>query len=331
MKKTILTTIAISALLVSLVAPGCLRLVKADSNDPISFIDSATTISSPVNMTYNNRKLTLSLTVPIWSIMGMPTDVSMNYSIDGIYNGSVPLRNITPPDAPPIATKVGIGAGNVDFPELPDGSHYLTIYLYGLNMRNYQPQFKSFVYTIYFSIDDPNSIFSPTPSATSTPKVTPSPTPSFSYSPRAQKQFAVNNTMYAFHSSELLCSFNATAGCWIELNLTVTGDYPFDTVFEVSSNTHGVIFNSTIYQSSASNNLTQTFVLNYDDSYNVTVTKQSFYSTVTIKGTINLVNQEPSTTPSPAVPELSYCTVVILVVLATTVIIVVLKRKAKNF
>ena len=178
MKKTLLTAIAISALLLSLMVTVCPHPVRADSADFISFLDSAVTIFSPVNMTYNYRNLTLNLTVPVWSIMGMPTSVSMNYSIDGIYNGPVPLRTITPPDAPPIATKVGWGAGSVDLPELPDGSHYLTIYLYGLNMRNYQPQFKSYVYTVYFSIDDPNSIFIPTPTPTLTPSPTPSPTAS---------------------------------------------------------------------------------------------------------------------------------------------------------
>ena len=155
------------------------------STDSIHFIDSDVTIFSPINMTYNHRNLILHLTVPVWSMMGMPTNVSMNYSIDGSYNGSIPLKTITHPDAPPIATKVGYGAGSVDLPELPNGSHYLTIYLYGLNMQNYQPQFKSYVNTVYFSIEDPNSIFIPTPTPTSvpTPTLTPSPSPSLAPSP----------------------------------------------------------------------------------------------------------------------------------------------------
>lgn len=182
MKKEILTAIAISALLISLMAIICSYPVRADSTDFIRF-DSGVTIFSPINMTYNYRNLTLNLTVPVWSIIGMYSSVSMNYSIDGIYNGPVPLRDTTNPDAPPIITKVGMGAGSVDLPELPDGSHYLTIYLYGLNMQNYQPQFKSYVNTVYFSIDGPNSIFIPTPSPTPTPTLTPSPSPSLTPTP----------------------------------------------------------------------------------------------------------------------------------------------------
>jgi hypothetical protein len=155
----------------------------ADSAGSISFLDSALTIFSPLNMTYSYRNLILNVTVPIWSIMGMPNSVSMNYSIDGTHNGQVSLRDITPPDAPPIATKVGMGAGIVNLPELPDGSHYLTIYLSGLNMENYQPQFKSYIYTVFFSIDDPNSIFSPTSSPT--PSQTLSPTSGSSTNPTA--------------------------------------------------------------------------------------------------------------------------------------------------
>jgi hypothetical protein len=176
MKKSLFIAITISSLLISLIITAFPFTVRADSTGSLSFLDSALTIFSPLNTTYNNRNLILNVTVPIWSIMGMPNSVSMNYSIDGTYNGQVPLRNITPPDSPPIATKAGIGAGRVNLPELPDGSHYLTIYLYGLNMENYQPQFKSYIYTVFFSTDDPNSIFSPTPSQTPTPTLQPSPT-----------------------------------------------------------------------------------------------------------------------------------------------------------
>ena len=176
MKKSLLIAITISVFLISLIITAFPFPVRADSTGSISFLDSALTIFSPLNMTYNNRHLILNVTVPIWSIMGMPNSVSMNYSVDGTYNGQVSLRDITPPDAPPIATKAGMGAGIVNLPDLPDGPHYLTIYLYGLNMENYRPQFKSYIYTVFFSIDDPNSIVSPTSIKTHTPILQQDPT-----------------------------------------------------------------------------------------------------------------------------------------------------------
>lgn len=56
------------------------------------------------------------------------------------------------------------GAGIVNLPELPEGSHSLTIYLEGFNQKYYEPQFLSYVNTVYFAIDltPPNmSILSP--------------------------------------------------------------------------------------------------------------------------------------------------------------------------
>jgi hypothetical protein len=336
MKKTTLANIAISTLLISLAVSICSYQVMADSADSVNFLDSALTIYSPVNMTYNYRHLTLDLTVPVWSIMGMPNNVSMNYTVDGIFSGSVPLRDITPSDAPPIATKVGMGSGIVDLPEFPDGSHYLTIYLYGLNMLNYQPQFKSYVYTIYFSIDDPNSNFTPittpTPTSYPNPSLTASP-----FSPRVQERFVISNTLYAFQGSKFLCSFNATAGSWVELNMTLSGDNSFVTIFEVTSNNHGSISNSTVYGNVGVSNYTQKVYFNYDDTFNITVAKHPFFSTVTIKGTIDLYRIEPIDTPapptnlplpsstlqpSPSVPEFP-CWIILGLFLATTMLTVV--------
>ena len=183
MKKTLLTAITISALLISSMVTACPHPVRADSTDFISFLDSGVTIFSPVNMTYNYRNLTLNLTLTVGYIHGEAGSIvtgvpSMNYSIDGVYNGSVLLWVAT------TQTHMTIqGVGSAGLPELPDGSHYLTIYLYGYNMQSFQPQFKSYVNTVYFSIDDPNSIFIPTPSPTPTPTLTPSPSPSLAPTP----------------------------------------------------------------------------------------------------------------------------------------------------
>lgn len=44
-------------------------------------------------------------------------------------------------------------AALVNLPELSEGKHTLTIYLYGFNQRTYQPQFLSYVNTVNFVID----------------------------------------------------------------------------------------------------------------------------------------------------------------------------------
>jgi hypothetical protein len=191
MKKAILKTIAISALLISLMVSMNLHSVKADSTDSISF-DSGVTVYSPLSKLYNCRNLTLNLSIGMVGIIhsdGQPVTgpVVMNYSIDGKYSGRVPLWSNA-------GTHMIIsGYGIMDLPELPDGGHTLTIILYGYNMQGYQPQFKSYVNTVYFLIYDPNTTFVPTPSPIPTPTViptpsssptpTPSPTPSILPSP----------------------------------------------------------------------------------------------------------------------------------------------------
>ena len=178
MKKALLVAIAISALLISLMATTCSYPVRADSTDFIRFNDSGVTIFSPINITYNSRYLTLNLTLYSAGTMGsIDSGISMNYSIDGIFNGSVCIWwSITG-----MHVMTG-GAGIVYLPELPEGSHCLTIYLEGLNQYSYEPRYQSYVNTVYFTIDDSN----PTKQSTPTPSPShfkPSPSPSPSSSP----------------------------------------------------------------------------------------------------------------------------------------------------
>jgi hypothetical protein len=187
MKKATLTAIAISALLISFIGSMNSYPVKADSADSIKF-DSGVTIYSPLSKLYNYRNLTLNLSIGMVGMIhsdGQPVTgpVAMNYSIDGQYSGRVPLWSNA-------GTHMIIsGYGIMDLPELPDGGHTLTIYLYGYNMQGYQPQFKSYTNSVYFLIYDPNTTFIPTPSPIPTPtptaslKPTPSPTASILPSP----------------------------------------------------------------------------------------------------------------------------------------------------
>jgi parallel beta-helix repeat protein len=155
---------------------------------------------------------------------------------------------------------------------------------------------------------------------------TSTPTPPSSPTINPTTSLIIHSTMYAFHGSKLLCSFNATAGSWVELNMTLTGDNSYASTFEVTSNNNGEIFNATIYGGVGVTNFTQKINLNYDDAYNITVAKHPFCSTVTIKGTIDLYNKEAANytpTPSPSIPEFpSIITVPILIasILAGTII-----------
>jgi hypothetical protein len=174
MKKEVLTAIAISALLISLLATVCSYLVGADSADSIQFLDSGVTVFSPLNMTYYYQNPILNVTLYGAGYLGsIDPEISMNYRIDNIYNGSVHLRGNG--EMHVVTTAVGTAA----LPELPSGSHYLTIYLYGWNQRSYEPKYLSFNNTVYFSIVGTNPTSSPTP----TPLITPSPSPSPNITP----------------------------------------------------------------------------------------------------------------------------------------------------
>ena len=119
----------------------------ADDADSISF-PSGVTVYSPLNNTYDSRYLTLNLT--LYSAGGMGSidpQISMTYSVDGEFNGSVPLEVSNPG-----LHVVTNAAGFVNLPELPVGSHCLTIYLYGHNQKSLNPKYLSYVDTVYFSI-----------------------------------------------------------------------------------------------------------------------------------------------------------------------------------
>lgn len=154
MSKIPLTAIAVLALLPSLVVATFPYPVRADSTD------SGVTIFSPANMTYYYKNLVLNLSLHNAGILGgVDPGISMNYSIDGLYNGSVPLKSNG------VLHLMTDAVGTVDLPELPEGSHHLTIYLYGLNPRTYEPKYLSFINTVYFSTVG-NPVSSPTPSPT---------------------------------------------------------------------------------------------------------------------------------------------------------------------
>lgn len=171
MKKEIFTAIAISGLIVTLLTTVYSHIVLADSADSIQFLDSGITVYSPLNMTYQTQPSILKVNLYGAGNFGsLDPEISMNYSVDNVYNGSVYLRSngemhfITNAD------------GTAALPELPSGSHCLRIYLYGWNQRSYEPRYLSYVNTVYFSIAGASSTSSPTTNPT-TPTPTTAPTP----------------------------------------------------------------------------------------------------------------------------------------------------------
>jgi hypothetical protein len=145
--------------------------VKADSNSPIDF-SGGVTMYSPVNTTYYINFLTLNLTCSC----GAGLDFSLNYSIDGEYQGPITLMfNSTYG-----FQLISLGTGLVQLPELPSGSHRLTVWeeaylndYHGANPPGapFKPTapgsadyFASWVDIVYFMIDSNATQLIPKPS-----------------------------------------------------------------------------------------------------------------------------------------------------------------------
>jgi len=103
------------------------------------------------------------------------------------------------------------------------------------------------------------------------------------------KHFVVRKVLGMFAVNESVCSFNASYGYWIELDISVSSDdlYERRITLELTSDNHGVIFNVT------ANKFNQTVNLDHNDDYNITITKRSpFYTTLRVNGKIDVYHQE---------------------------------------
>jgi hypothetical protein len=161
-KRKTLVFIFAAFFLVSLVTLPAAS-VKADSNEPITF-SSGLTLYSPVNTTYSSNVLECngSFNCP----KGVPC--SLNYSIDGkIQGGQGGLPWNLDVNSMRIPTYYTID-GSFQLPQLPNGSHQLSIGIQEGGPSNRT----TWVNTIFFTI----SVNQPTPTLTST--ISPSPTPS---------------------------------------------------------------------------------------------------------------------------------------------------------
>ena len=154
------TTFILLLILCCWLSIGNLKTVKADSTNYISFA-SCGTIFSPLNRTYNSRFLTLNLSFGV----GLGVDCSLNFSLDGKYEGPIPLGAKNPTELHVINEAVGL----VTLPELSEGSHNLTVNvlcgIYNYHGANppgapFTPTFPgssdyiaTWTYTIFFTID----------------------------------------------------------------------------------------------------------------------------------------------------------------------------------
>jgi hypothetical protein len=126
-------------------------LVKADSNEPITF-SSGLTLYSPLNITYSSNVLECNGT------FDCPKGVqsSLNYSVDGKNTDGLPWKldpnSISDPD-------IYIINGSFELPKLSDGSHKLSIGILEelLDKSNINsPKLinsTSWINTVYFEID----------------------------------------------------------------------------------------------------------------------------------------------------------------------------------
>jgi hypothetical protein len=129
-----------------------IHISRADSADSIRF-SSGVTLFSPINKTYNSSFLTLNFSFACgWGIK-----YSLNYDIDGKYEGPMPYVIKNPEELHVVYYATGL----VKLPELSEGSHSLTIYLEAPGITAHR---SSYADTVNFAIDltPPNiSILSP--------------------------------------------------------------------------------------------------------------------------------------------------------------------------
>jgi hypothetical protein len=127
LKKTnILLAVSVLGSLVSLLGAsllGGVQTVTADSQTAPPFI-SGIDIASPSNSTYSSSLLTLNVSVT--TLGGSNLKISMNYSLDGTYNQTIPVTIQYPTGN---SFMLALHTGLADLPALPEGSHNITVYV----------------------------------------------------------------------------------------------------------------------------------------------------------------------------------------------------------
>jgi len=129
-------TLILAALLLVNAKPA-----MVDTVGPLRFKDGVT-VYSPVDTTYNSRNILFNYTFAV----GMVTHYSLNYILDGSLAEPMPYTVINPQEL----HVVYLARGQVQLPELSEGTHSLTISLQATFGKN---DVRSYSDTISFTID----------------------------------------------------------------------------------------------------------------------------------------------------------------------------------
>ena len=121
---------------------GSTHIVRANSTEPIHF-SSGVTLFSPLNKTYTSKLLILNFSFNL----GFGIQYSINYDIDGKYEGPMPYKIENPEELHVVYYATGL----VKLPELSEGSHSLTVTL--LTSQNNDHIKPSYTNTVNFAID----------------------------------------------------------------------------------------------------------------------------------------------------------------------------------
>jgi hypothetical protein len=274
-KEIVLLSVLVLSLLTSMFVE--LQTVTATTT-PDVFID----LTYGSYTTYVNQRVELTATITSWT----PPYTYQWYTIfmpQDVLDRGFPFL----PDGRMVSVEVpGANSSKFDFIQSTPGTYNINLRITDSAGNDVIASSRSFIVV--------QALSSPSPSLTAT----------------EDKHFSVQNTLWAFDGSHLVCSFTATSGDSVKLNIASANSDPnrpndvYIVELEIASANHG-----TIYLSGTS--FMQTIALNYSDTYTISVAKHPFYSTVTVSGTIDLHHNEitnptpnptylPSPSPSPS-------------------------------
>ncbi len=133
--------VTVFALILTCLLLVSIQTIKADTIGPLRFKDGVT-VYSPVSATYNSKNILFNYTFSC----GMGMHYILNYALDGNIAAPMPYQVINPKEL----HVVYLAVGQVQLPELSEGTHTLTISLQATFGQN---DVRSYIDSIQFTID----------------------------------------------------------------------------------------------------------------------------------------------------------------------------------